>query len=308
MKISILCCVYNNAQWLRACLDSLINQTEKNIEILIGDDGSTDPEAIAIIDEYVAKDDRIILDRHENIGCGQTLNRLLLKATGVYIAEIDSDDAYELNAMETLWKLSENGKVDLVKGTYTALVEDREFTVHLWDGLITRESFRPTTLQKDKYLAYLKTTPSQWCAIYRRQWLLEQNIHWLPTPGALYQDTSFSLKAKIFANNVRLTNEPVYRYNLKNEASSVRKAGNFYALTVEYKSVEQMLKARHMSIWEEYARVKFGSYAWMLGKVDDVCDALEQMRHDMAGDIIFRDYYIAEELQLLDAMYGERIR
>ena len=90
-SISVIIPVYNVAPWLKECLDSVLNQTFRDMEIIIVDDGSTDssPE---IIKEYAEKDNRIIAIRKENGGLGSARNVALKMAKGEYIAFVDSDD------------------------------------------------------------------------------------------------------------------------------------------------------------------------------------------------------------------------
>lgn len=91
-KVSIIVPVYNVENYLRKCLDSLINQTLKNIEIICINDGSTD-NSLSILEEYASKDERIIVINQENAGVSSARNRGLEIATGEYIAFVDADDS-----------------------------------------------------------------------------------------------------------------------------------------------------------------------------------------------------------------------
>ena len=94
MKISVIIPVYNVEKYLKRCLDSVINQTYKNLEIILIDDGSTDKSG-NICDEYAAKDKRIIVIHKENGGLSDARNKGLDICTGDYISFIDSDDWIE---------------------------------------------------------------------------------------------------------------------------------------------------------------------------------------------------------------------
>ena len=100
-KISVIIPVYNVEKYLKRCLDSVINQTYKNLEIILVDDGSTDSSG-RICDEYAKKDKRIIIIHKENGGLSDARNKGLDICTGDYISFIDSDDWIEINYFEIL--------------------------------------------------------------------------------------------------------------------------------------------------------------------------------------------------------------
>ncbi len=103
MKVSIIVPVYNMEDKISRCLDSLINQTYKNIEIIVVNDGSTD-NSLSIIKKYAQKDSRITLINQKNKGISAARNIALKKATGDYITFVDSDDFACLNMIEKLIK------------------------------------------------------------------------------------------------------------------------------------------------------------------------------------------------------------
>ena len=110
--ISIIIPVYNVEQYLKQCLDSIINQTYKNLEIIIVDDWSTDNSG-KICDEYAKKDNRIIVIHQENADLSAARNSGLKIATWEYIWYIDSDDYIELDIYENLYNLIESTNSDL---------------------------------------------------------------------------------------------------------------------------------------------------------------------------------------------------
>ena len=103
IKISIIIPVYNSAKYLRKCLNSIINQTFDNIEIICINDGSTD-NSLSIINEYAKIDSRIKVYTIENKGVSAARNYGILVATGEYIGFVDSDDYIDLNYYEEMMK------------------------------------------------------------------------------------------------------------------------------------------------------------------------------------------------------------
>ena len=114
VKISIVVPVYNDAEFLPTCLDSLVNQTLKEIEILLINDASTD-NSLQILNEYAARDSRIrVFSLPENRGALLARNEGIRHASGEYIMFADGDDYLELNACERVWELEQEEPVDIL--------------------------------------------------------------------------------------------------------------------------------------------------------------------------------------------------
>ena len=95
--ISVILTVHNTEKYLRSCLDSLLAQCMKNIEIICVDDASED-DSVAIIKEYMQKDNRLeLIELKENKGANYARNLALKKATGIYVSVLDADDFFETN-------------------------------------------------------------------------------------------------------------------------------------------------------------------------------------------------------------------
>ena len=113
-KISVIIPIYNVEKYLHQCLNSVINQTLKDIEIVCVEDCSTDDSA-KILKEYARKDSRIVPIFHEkNRGCVVTRRDGVRKSTGEYILFLDSDDFLAGNACEKLYKKIKEKKVDIL--------------------------------------------------------------------------------------------------------------------------------------------------------------------------------------------------
>ena len=112
IKVSIIVPVYNVEKYLSECINSLINQTYKNIEIILVDDGSTDNSG-AISDEFAKADDRIIVYHIENRGVSAARNLALSKLTGEYVTFVDSDDWVDEEYIEYLLTGIVENKVEI---------------------------------------------------------------------------------------------------------------------------------------------------------------------------------------------------
>lgn len=113
VKVTVVIPVYNVKPYLRQCLDSIVNQTLKEIEIICVDDESTDG-SLEILQEYAAKDKRIQIIKQKNAGAGAARNNGIRHATGKYLSFLDSDDFFELDMLEKAYEQAEKDNVDFV--------------------------------------------------------------------------------------------------------------------------------------------------------------------------------------------------
>jgi glycosyltransferase involved in cell wall biosynthesis len=162
VKVSIIVPVYNVEQYLAKCLESLVNQTLEDIEIIIVNDGITDG-SVAIIDTYAKNNDKIKVFRKENGGVSDARNYGMTYAQGEYIGFIDADDFVELNMFELLYKKAKEDKSDIVECDLRHTYEDREdieFGEKLYDP--------------KKLLMFGRSVV--WNKIYKRDWLEKTGV------------------------------------------------------------------------------------------------------------------------------------
>lgn len=258
VKISILVPIYNVEKYLRQCLDSLVNQTLKEIEIICLNDGSTDSSP-DIIKEYAKNDSRIIIVNKKNSGYGDSMNKGLKKATGEYIGIVESDDYIELNAFERLYDLASRFDADVVRGNYFYFKGGENEKYCYVDSHDTNRIVDPASRTWIFYQA-----PAIWSAIYKRDFIKKNNISFLPTPGASYQDTGFNFKVWATTHKAVFTDEAFLHYRLDNESSSVNNPGKIFNVCKEYAEIEKYL--RDNNLYNKYAEImqmaKFGAYYW----------------------------------------------
>ena len=146
-KVSIVVPIYNVEKYLRQCLDSIVNQTLKDIEIICVDDGSKDssPE---IIEEYVKKDSRVKVITKENSGYGNSMNRGFDMATGEYIGIVESDDYADPDMFEKLYDIAKKNDLDIVKSGfyfYYSVPEEKNEKVEIVSQVRANKTFCPAT-------------------------------------------------------------------------------------------------------------------------------------------------------------------
>ncbi len=151
IKITVLIPCYNAGKYIRAAINSIINQSYQNLEILILDDGSVD-NSREIIKEYSAIDPRIVAVYNEsNMGLIRTLNKGVQLATGTFIARMDADDISDLNRIETLFNgFRQNPDIDVISAGYYYLSVK---------GHILRRAFPKATMSKALHFVSFFCTP-----------------------------------------------------------------------------------------------------------------------------------------------------
>jgi len=259
-KISILVPIYNVEKYLRQCLESLVNQTLQDIEIICLNDGSTD-NSPDIIQDFQKRDPRIRVINKPNSGYGDSMNQGLKKATGEYIGIVESDDYIDLDAFEKLYFLASTHQADVVRANYYFNQGGKD-TKNLYINPV--DTGRVVDPKRHTWIFY--QAPAIWSAIYRRSFLEQHDIKFLPTPGASYQDTGFNFKVWATAKRAYFTPDAFLHYRTDNEASSVNNPGKVLNVCYEYEEIEKYLRKHHL--FTELAPImeaaKFGAYYWNL--------------------------------------------
>ena len=267
--VSVLVPVFNVQKYLRKCLESLVRQTLTDIEIILINDGSTD-DSLSIIREFERRDPRIVVLDKPNSGYGDSMNRGLALSTGKYVGIVEPDDFADLQMFERLWAVAESHDADVVKSNYfeystTGAYGERSEFVEALAGCQYDVVFKPIEHQE----VFLRP-PSIWSALYRKSFLDEENIRFLPTPGASFQDTGFFFKSLYSADRAVLVREGFIHYRIDNEGSSVKSQAKIFPICDEYAEIwsyAQRDSRKFDLIKKQLVREQFGGYLWNLDRL-----------------------------------------
>lgn len=266
IKVSVLVPIYNVEDFLSECLESLVKQTLKDIEIICINDGSTDG-SLKIIKDYARDDKRIVLINKKNSGYGDSMNKGLDKATGEYVGIVESDDFIDLGAFEKMYKLAKKYDLDVVKTNFYEYVTKKKRDVAKSNMFLSDEENVVLDTCEHRHVFYEQ--PSIWSAIYKREFLNNNDIRFLPSPGASYQDAGFNFKVWASAKRVMMLNRAFLHYRQDNPNSSVKSDGKVYAVKDEYDEVERWLKEK--GLYDEYSNtlvgMRFSSYIWNMRRL-----------------------------------------
>ena len=201
IKVSIIIPVYGVEKYIAKCLDSLVNQTLEDIEIIVVNDGSPD-DSQKIIDKYVRKyPNKIKSYIKENGGQGSARNYGLEKSTGEYIGYVDSDDYVELDMYEKLYNLAKKDKLDIaICGSYNVDEITNNKDIDL-DKIIFED------MHTNAFFGRMAV----WNKIYKRDIL--KNVEFRSKKW--YEDLDFTLKVLANAKKVGYINEPLYDYLIR---------------------------------------------------------------------------------------------
>ena len=279
--ISVIVPVYNVENYLSCCINSLLMQSHENIEIICVNDGSTD-SSLELLNEFQKKDERIIIISKENAGYGDTINCGLRQARGTYVGIVESDDFAELDMYDKLYQCAEQYQSDVVKANFNDYFTDSD-EKRFHEYLVGQQY--NTLIERDKSLILLG--PVIWAGLYRRDFLVDNDIWLLDTAGASYQDTSFSFKVFLCAQRVVFLKDAVINYRNDREDSSVNSNEKIFCICNEIEECKRfMIQKQDLSMMPLFVRNKFYRYKWNLDRLHGVnkIKFFEYMHHDFLKD------------------------
>lgn len=236
-KVSIVVPVCNVEKYLEECLNSIIAQTLKEIEIICVDDGSKD-NSLAILKKYEQKDSRVIVITKPNSGYGNTMNVGMDKAKGKYIGIVESDDFIESNMFERLYKTAEKYNAEIVKSDH--YIFNTADAIHT-PQYICPENYYDKVLNADICENIYDFVMMNWTGIYSREFLKKHNIKHNETPGASFQDNGFWFQAISLAKRIVFIHEAFYHYRQDNPNSSINSKTKVYCICNEYKYIQNFI-------------------------------------------------------------------
>lgn len=212
-KVSIIIPVYNVEAYIKRCLDSVINQTLNDIEIICINDGSTDNSA-KIIEKYAKLDNRILLINQANQGVSIARNMGIKQSTGEYLIFVDPNDWIETNLAEVAYKKIHEDNLDVVSFGYKCHTEDIYYVAHTIDILDKNKNIIP--LGDIKNLVHCA-----WDKIYKREFIINNKIVF-PLNVKNAEDGCFSLQCLLHNAKWGGLNKSLYNYReiRKNSAMS----------------------------------------------------------------------------------------
>ncbi len=274
-KITVIVPVYNVENYLRKCLDSIITQTYKNIEIVVVNDGSTDASG-EICKEFAEMDHRITYIEQENAGLSAARNTGLNNMSGNYVTFVDSDDWIELDYVETLYKKITEYQADIAVGNYYSFNESEGmFYFHIsgdsyyekvYDNVSIFENLYET--QEMRSFALI----SAWGKLYKAR-LFEQLRFDI---GKLGEDGYLNQKVYLLSEKVIYLNKSLYAYRIRKGSLSNGQASGL-SDTATYKEFEMKQRLLNQLLRQESSEKKAIVLAENYAYVDQVLTTIRSI-------------------------------
>ena len=222
-KVSVIIPFYNVEGYIEQCLESVVNQTLKDIEIILVNDASSD-KTLSIVEKYAQNDKRIkIIELTERKGQGYARNRAIDVATGEYIGFVDSDDFIKPDMFEKLYNTAKSSNLDI---TMCQVVEYDDVTGRYIES--DYYSLEPLSIFKDKIFEPKETKEyvldinvALWNKIYKSEYLREIGEKF--PEGFIYEDLPFFFGTYLPAKRIQIVWEKLYIYRVRSKNSTMQK-------------------------------------------------------------------------------------
>lgn len=270
-KLSIIVPTHNSEKYIRECVESIMHQTYENLEIICVD--SSRDNTISILQELAETDSRIQIIRDANGSYGHKINVGIQQASGEYIGIVESDDYILQNMYTDMLSKMGSEKVDFIKsnalhfgdinGRRVFCTEKKAFLAGYFDRVLELDSIRDKAIMG---------SPTIWTALYRKAFLVENEIWLNETPGASYQDTAFAILVGLLAKNCIYDNHAYYCYRRDNDNSSVLSKDKVDYVRQEFEYAINYLCEHNLytqDVSDLLARKKLITYNWNCLRLSD---------------------------------------
>lgn len=297
-KVSIVVPVYNGERFIRQCLDSVLNQTHKNLEIICVNDGSTD-QSLKILSEYVKNDSRMTVLSQKNMGMSGARNSGINVATGKYLGFVDCDDYIESTMVEKLVSIAEKTDAEIVITNILLFFEDT-LQIKTFRDEILYNSLRNTTFTINQAPDMIKHI-GVWDRIFRRDFIEKNQFRFIDK--VTYEDAAFCVQTEMKASKIALTPEHLYFYRKNAGGSITDREKDNDRFKEDYikvqKFIQNQLKINHANsqVWKAYLEyffsyaimhqknaTTFKFYCWFFRQVQEILNEQEKEIVDMLTD------------------------
>ncbi|ELU0635369.1 glycosyltransferase family 2 protein [Campylobacter coli] len=268
-KVSVVVPSLNSIKYIHECIDSILNQTLKDIEIICVDAGSTDG-TLEVLREYEKNDERLKVIISDKKSYGYQINLGIKEAKGEYLGIVESDDCIKENMYENLYSIAKEKKCDIVKGDMLNFW-DKEERIYEYRLLNWTETLYNKILNFsiDKRILTESNimNPS---GIHKLDFIKKYNILCNETPGSAFQDTGFWFQLQVLASSIFLVKEAYYYYRQDNVNSSCNSRAKVYCICDEYDYIRNfVLKNNINEALPIISYLRYGGYNWNLSRLGE---------------------------------------
>jgi len=271
-KVSIVMPIYNVSKYLKEALDSVVNQTLKDIEIICVNDGSTD-NSLDVINEYANRDKRIKVIDKINTGYGHSMNIGIDNATGEYLGILEPDDYIKLDMYEKLYNIANKENLDVVKADFYRVTSTKDGYIKDYQNICFDKKYYRKIIDPSTDKKVFKFIINTWTGIYSMKFINKFNIRHNETPGASFQDNGFWFQTFCYAKRIYFVNEAFYHYRIDNPNSSVKDKNKIFIASNEYDFIYNILsknsdlKDRYVDV---YAYKRYENISITMNRIDSL--------------------------------------
>lgn len=312
-KITVILPLHNSEKYIKECMDSIINQTLQEIEIMCIDsssDGTSD-----IVGAYAEKDKRVKYVYNSNTSYGFKINKGIALSQGKYITIVESDDYIRSDMLQILYEIAEKNEVDFIKADYKKFIDinGKRFeseVKHLPNQLLYNCGINmQEELEIRGYVGY-----SIWAGIYRKEFLVANQLHLNESLGASYQDTGFAILVTLLAQRGYFTDHQLYRYRIDNNDSSVKSQKKYRCIIDEFCWIKEQMQIKGLDKEEciaFYKSKKLMSYIWNYQRLlpEYRKKFLEEIHEEIENEYLGQAYYMKnlsfQQVDEVKILHGE---
>ncbi len=244
-KISVIMPSLNVQKYIEQAVKSVMSQTLQEIEIICVDAGSTDG-TVSILNALASVDDRIKIIHSDKKSYGYQMNLGISHAVGEYIGIVETDDYVLPDMYEELYRTAKSNDLDIVKSDFYKFWWNEKYSQRVTVSASSEYSGKVLTEEDRKIFFTFQSL--NWTGIYKREYLIQNDIWHSETPGASYQDIGFWLLNMSFASRAMWINKAFYMYRQDNPGSSMKDRGKMLCSMNEYDRALTILKKSEMTV------------------------------------------------------------
>jgi|GEM_PF-321237 len=239
-KVSVVIPSLNSKKYYRECIESVLEQTLTDIEVICVDAGSDDG-TVDIIEEYAASDARVSYIKSDMRSYGHQVNLGIKAARGKYIGIVESDDYIVPEMYAELYEKAETYSVDIIKANFCKFMGEQGQYEFEEVRIVDNDKFYNKVINPADDFEVFKSRIVPWSGLYKTSFMRDKGIYLNETPGASYQDNGLWFQCMAFTRKLYFSDKHYYCLRRDNEESSFYSKGKVYCMCDEYDFIREKL-------------------------------------------------------------------
>lgn len=268
-KVTVVIPSLNSRQYIRECVESAIEQTLKDIEILCVDAGSTDG-TIEVLQEYEKLDHRVKIIHSDKRSYGYQINLGIKAAKGEYFAILESDDYIIPEMYEELYQIAKENSIEVLKADFDVFTGEKGRHEFIFRKIVNHDEQYNKVLDPTEDFELFKNNNVPWSGLYEMAFLRQHRILLNESPGASFQDNGLWFQTLCQAHRLYYVNKSYYRLRRDNPDSSVYSRNKVFCICDEYDFIRDVLR-KDKNLEKKFAPLsafyRNTNYHWRLGRI-----------------------------------------